>query len=312
MDNNPPSLFWTDPDNCFLINESKGKHTTTTVQKTPRCILDTLRVAARYELGHKCERNWIESFVNFRMAAEIKDTDGFHAHTYLSVWRPTPNDNMVIPMLEYADKAGSNIASSLLGQIYSHGLFGIKKDDERAAFYILRSENSTFSLGQAVYAFHLEKGLGTLIKPNPKKGLELQAKIGEKTNDPQVFHNIGCLLYNGPDVIQNIPQAIIYWEKAANLRYPYSAHNLGNLYDEGYPGIINSDTKIAIDWYTKAANEGYVLSVQLLIEEHYVNTNSPFYNLETAKKWIKRMKMSKNNKVIELTAKLLKSHATLR
>ena len=65
-------------------------------------------------------------------------------------------------------------------------------------------------------------------------------------------YNLGVIYYNGgEDVPQNYKQAIDWFTKAAEQGDAGAQFNLGNMYGKGEG--VSQDTKQAIVWFTKAA-----------------------------------------------------------
>jgi TPR repeat protein len=72
----------------------------------------------------------------------------------------------------------------------------------------------------------------------------------KNTNTPRIMFNIGWMYYVGLGTDQSYTKALYYFEISASRNYSDAQLLLGCLYENG------QDWARAIEWYTKAANQG--------------------------------------------------------
>ena len=68
----------------------------------------------------------------------------------------------------------------------------------------------------------------------------------------------------GQGIAQNFTKAIEWYSKAANQGFADAQYNLGGIYYNGL-GVLQNNTK-AVEWWIKAANQGHVRAKSRLAE----------------------------------------------
>lgn len=305
-----------DPDDSYLvvgsISEDKDEETALHASELQAmaasgATIPIMRLATCYELGWELPRNWMEAFRWFRRAAESGGPDSLHARAYLSVWRPTPDPTMVVPMLETAVAAGSAVAMDVLVSIYEKGWFNTIPDPNRAADLIIRAANSGLIRARIRLSFFMDKGLGSRIPPDPKAAFSMGKELADMTGEVMALYNTGCNLFNGFGCTVDMEAAMSYWARAANLGAFLPAFHLGKIF-------LTADMKEAVKWFTLAAQAGRRCGdAEFELVMLYADSQSTVYNPIAARNWLKRLQElgNANDKLLHLRLILAKNYPEL-
>ena len=83
-----------------------------------------------------------------------------------------------------------------------------------------------------------------------------QPKANQGDADAQF--NLALLFYSGIGTPQDLKLAVYWYTKAAEQGHVNAQYKLGSLYLEGHGEEAQQDSKQAVYWLTKAAEQGYV------------------------------------------------------
>lgn len=83
---------------------------------------------------------------------------------------------------------------------------------------------------------------------------------------------LGDLNYMGQGLPVNIPQAITWYERAAQAGNGEAMYNLGAIYQMGNEAVPK-DAEKAVEWYTKAAESGVREAMYNLGVMYYTGTD---------------------------------------
>ena len=200
-----------------------------------------------------------------------------------------PNITKAIEHYSFAAKLNHPNAQLNLGYIYLEGKL-IKRDIEKALYYLdLAAHNSNV---EAQYNLGLLYEKGELVQQNMKKSIfyyELAAyrndgpaqyKLGFFYIDGKYVERninkgfnflilssengfvpahfmIGYLYHEGKFVRRDINKAIHYYKLATSFNYQYALNNLGNIYKNGFEGIIEKNVSFAIEYFNDAVCKKY-------------------------------------------------------
>lgn len=156
-----------------------------------------------------------------------------------------------IQCLEKASENGNLSSNLTLGEIYSNGLFDIKKDNGLARQWLLKiAEREN---GDAQY----QLGLLSLKEDHVDEAVSWYSKSAENGCAHASF-SLGYLFYQGTRVQKDVEKAFQYYTHSAGLGNVAAMYNLALMYLNGDHG--DKDTQKAIDWLSKASSEGYILA----------------------------------------------------
>ena len=97
-------------------------------------------------------------------------------------------------------------------------------------------------------------GLGKFVK-DEKKGYNIINKyIKTKKDDCLAQYLMGRMYHYGLGVTKDDKKAVEWYTKAAEQGYARGQYNLGDMYENGKG--VTKDLKNAVEWYTKAAEQG--------------------------------------------------------
>src|SRR5262249_46326947 len=103
--------------------------------------LAQLNLAARLATGDEAERDLKRAVFWYRKAAAQKEPEAIYNLGLMQMFGEGLRADVPrgLRMLERAARLGSPDAQQLLGEVLVAGLYGLKRDPERAAYYYLRS-----------------------------------------------------------------------------------------------------------------------------------------------------------------------------
>ncbi|MBO5291411.1 MAG: sel1 repeat family protein [Clostridia bacterium] len=154
--------------------------------------------------------------------------------------------------LQRAAALGSSEAMIRLSICYENGE-GVEKDDSK----VFELANIVFSKKDAVSlrgALRLAQcyleGIGTEV--NAESALFFTSLLLGVNHDPAGL----CSIYYDDAVKMLDSKSYVDWLIKTSEALPYAKFKLGELYEEGE--ILDYDEDLAIEWYTKSANEGCI------------------------------------------------------
>ena len=199
-------------------------------------------------------------------------------HGFLELFNP-PNvfPDLTMQRLEEIAAAGSGNAMKEIGDIYNAGTQPYRKSPLEAVRWYLKAADAGASVNYGT--------IGDIYAAQPAGERDMNAAIAWwiKAGDDSNFEKAADAYAKGDGVPQDVPKAIVYWEKAKNFwtigehyakgdgieksldealkwftkageQNTYFKAALGNLYLQGtyFPKEIDK----AVYWYERAANEG--------------------------------------------------------
>jgi TPR repeat protein len=206
---------------------------------------------------------------------QLKQTKSKNIREYCPLCRSkSPTEEEANKHLQKWVKKKKAWAQYTLGNMYEHGLYGVKKDVKRAfVLYTLAAEqgdaNAQYELG-----IMYDKGEGT--KPDVKRALELITLAAEK-GLAKAQQSLGNRYLHGTDgVKKDVKRAFVLYTLAAEQGLAHAQYNLGLMYATG-DGIEQSDKK-ARELWTKAAAQGdenAIEGLKWLDEREGLKTTTP-------------------------------------
>ena len=173
---------------------------------------------------------------------------------------------------------GNAVAQFNLGVMYENGKRG-KVDVKEAQLWF-----------QKAAAQGYQKAMDKLKQISDKDELaKLEQRAGK--GNPDALCQLGDRLYFGEGIEKNYIKAFSCFRQAAEMEYAEGQYRLGRCYYQGHaPGCEEKEAKKnAIDWYLKAARQGYqpaintlgkqdVLKIRLQIIQNEINETSKQLN----------------------------------
>ncbi|RUP08582.1 hypothetical protein BC936DRAFT_140120 [Jimgerdemannia flammicorona] len=109
---------------------------------------------------------------------------------------------------------------------------------------------------------------------DPKKVAFDWYKVAAEMGNPMAQHKVAYFLDTGYGYDKNIPEAVVWYEKAYDQGFPDSAHNLAILYQEGSPDLP-TDIKRALSYFRQAVAWDYAASANSLGRYHLLVNSQP-------------------------------------
>lgn len=178
-------------------------------------------------------------------------------------------------------KAGDLIAMHNLGQMYQHGLGGLKCDDKAALSWYLKAATAgdPNSMYRAGYMYHY--GLGA--EKDLNAALEWYLKAADLGN-ADAMNALGLMYSQGEGVDRDDKQANLWWHKGTNAQK--NPENNDDRYIN-YFSEVTASKKLALDLIQKAADSGYDIA---MINLGYYGYEMGYLEFDqgTAREWYKK------------------------
>lgn len=202
---------------------------------------------------------------------------------------------------EWYEKAvaeGNPFAAYALGSLYRRGQ-GVEQDDGKAfTLYRMAAEDEDKPNAYAAYELGrmCRDGLGTV--PDKAASDEWYRRayqgflaIERNMADDKLYYRLGQMNLTGTGTEVNIPQARLYFEKAAELDNPDALYGLGKLYlrkgSDGY------DPQKAVDVLIEAARRGHEFA-QYTLGKLFLKGEEVPKNVDYALRWLTEAAEQKN------------------
>jgi len=131
---------------------------------------------------------------------------------------------------------------------------GIEKSPEKSVIWFEKSGNKGYVDAQNVLGIMYMEGIG--VKQNYQTAYKWNTKAANGGN-PEAMYNLGQQYEKGAGVAKDDKKSVYWYEKSAKHHHAFAEFEMGYAFAEGIGGLPK-DINLAIDWYTKAANQGGV------------------------------------------------------
>ncbi|QDD06739.1 sel1 repeat family protein [Candidatus Methylopumilus planktonicus] len=250
----------------------------------------------RVETNHSIASNW------FKKSAEQNLVDAQTILGYQYMYGDGVNKDIekAIELLEKAQAQGSAYACFLLGKIYhfdsqkrnrftasGYYVWAIEMGSTEAKRYRADMYMDTGDYKEALDLYVralkegcvesaynaaniFEYGRGCNVNNELAFNLYLHAAQNEVM---MAQHNVGAYYYNAKYVEKDIQKAFEWYLKAANQGSAMSQHNIGMMY---YNGDLIQDLDVALAWFKKSFQSGYLNSerfineIEIILSEDYI------------------------------------------
>ena len=153
--------------------------------------------------------------------------------------------------LEKASENGNLSSNLTLGEIYSNGLFDIKKDNVLARKWLLKIAERENADAQ------YQLGLLALNENDVDGAVSWYVKSADNGCALASF-SLGYLFFQGTRVQKDVDKALQYYTHSADKGNVAAMYNLALMHLNGDHG--KKDIQKAIEWLSRASNEGYILA----------------------------------------------------
>lgn len=151
-----------------------------------------------------------------------------------------------------AAQDGSPLALYNLGAMYNEGL-GFQKDMPEAIRWWRKAAEQGYAEAQNNIGAAYKLGQGGLPKDNKQAMFWFSKSAAQGNADAE--QSLASSYFTGDGEEKNEAQGIELWRKAAVQGDASSEYNLGVGYEKGLGGLT-ADPEQALDWYSKAAEQG--------------------------------------------------------
>lgn len=181
-------------------------------------------------------------------------------------------------------------AAYALGSLYRRGQ-GVEQDDGKAfTLYRMAAEDEDKPNAYAAYELGrmCRDGLGTVLDEASsdewyRKAYQGFLAIERNMADDKLYYRLGQMNLTGTGTEVNIPQARLYFEKAAELDNPDALYGLGKLYLR--KDSDNYDPKKAVDALIEAAKRGHEFA-QYTLGKLFLKGEEVPKNVDYALRWL--------------------------
>jgi hypothetical protein len=182
------------------------------------------------------------------MAAE--ESLGIFAEAGIGLEYPAPADALTWYMK--AAQQGSPDAATNIALMYANGK-GVARDTTQAVTWFRRAAEGGDASAQYNLALMYERGEGV---PLDYKEAVRWLSLAADQNLVRAILDLAELSLQPPipTMTADVPKAVQYYEKAANLGSGIAQATLGTIFTKGLPGKV--DYEQAVKWYRKAADQG--------------------------------------------------------
>lgn len=245
-----------------------------------------------YYFGRGCKRDYDAAFRYFNQSFELIDESNrtrpayFLAWCYLKGQGCSPDTKKGLELLEMAADNYHHLAKADLGGMYYYGMYGLKKDLQKANYWWHRGSaeegNCRYGYGTCLF-----EGRG--IKRNRREAIDVWSRgdyhlgcslkaawcywngFGVKRDVQMVLdiirwsnrgagkafsaYMLGLCHLSGEGVEQSDTEALRCFRTAAEAKVPHALHKLGTLYEKGF--LAERDLSRAADLYRQADKKGY-------------------------------------------------------
>ena len=250
----------------------------------------------RVETNHSIASNW------FKKSAEqnLVDAQTILGYQYMYGDGVIKDIEKAIELLEKAQAQGSAYACFLLGKIYhfdsqkrnrftasGYYVWAIEMGSTEAKRYRADMYMDTGDYKEALDLYVralkegcvesaynaaniFEYGRGCNVNNELAFNLYLHAAQNEVM---MAQHNVGAYYYNAKYVEKDIQKAFEWYLKAANQGSAMSQYNIGMMY---YNGDLTQDLEVALAWFKKSFESGYLNSerfineIEIILSEDYI------------------------------------------
>ena len=197
-------------------------------------------------------KKYKEAFPIFLQSAKLGDeySAGFVGYMYETAMGIEQNLEEAFHWYHISAKKGIGTSIDNVSRCYYYGI-GVEKNNELAALW--SEKGAEKNIAGCLYR------LGQIYKEsNPDKSFECYKKAADLNHT--VSQGVVGNLYLKKNDIDN---ALIYLNKAANQNYRYAFYDLGEIYRKGL-GHVTKDLNKAIDYFKKSADLGYNYAYYIL------------------------------------------------
>jgi len=152
---------------------------------------------------------------------------------------------------KHVDK-GDAEAQSMLGNSFSYGGMGLKKNLKRAYQLYQLAAQQGHARAQDALGCCYEHGEG--VKSNHIKAFSWFKRAALQGN-PDAQYNLGATFYKGKGVSQNFEDAVAWWHLAAAQGNPNALYKLGDCYTAGQG--VTQDIHVSLQYFKAAHSKGY-------------------------------------------------------
>lgn len=234
------------------------------------------------------------------------------AHCFHNGWGVEKDDKKALAFYAETAKSGDPEAINWLGTCFENGI-GMEQPDPVNAFKLyqkaakLNNVNALYNMGAMLYKGDVinqdvETGLKAIVKaagmgdPNANAFLgiiyynresfdhafKFLSNCNGTTNGEALFDLAKCY-EKGEGTTKDDKKWWTILNQSADLQYPPALHMVGCAYDEGT--YVEENNETAMKYYLKAAELGYVHSMNHLAIMNEMEGNNGIRNLMEARKW---------------------------
>ncbi len=205
-----------------------------------------------YYEGKGVQEDYTAALEWFKKAAEQGDSYGFISigTCYYEGKGVAQDYTKAVDWYRKAAEQGDALGQCSLGSRYYNGE-GVAQDYTKAVDWYRKAAEQGDALGQYCLGYCYYNGEG--VAQDYSKAVEWYRKAAEQGN-AYAQNGLGICYYNGNGVTKDFSKAAEWYTKAAEQDYPWGLYNLGYLFSHGIG--VTADFKIAEALIIKAANKG--------------------------------------------------------
>jgi len=189
-----------------------------------------------------------------RFAAQepVSSPEALYSRGLAATLPESQNYELAANLFRQAADRGLPRAKRSLGELYRDGR-GVPKDLTEAVRLFRQAADQGDIVAQTDLGGMFADGLG--VAKNEKEAVKWYRKAAEK-NDISGQVALGVMYANGRGVSKNPREAIKWYRAAADQGSGIAQFALGSIFEGGF-GDIARNKPIAIEWYTRALQQGF-------------------------------------------------------
>lgn len=150
---------------------------------------------------------------------------------------------------------------------YADGFGGVSKDAQQESYWMHKAAENGHKHAQNILGCWYDVGYN--VEHNYKEAHKWHVKAASGDNpEAHSLFTLGRYYWQGVGVIRNDKKAVDYFTKAALLKEPHAAYNLGKIYLEGEESI-EPDGILANKFLTISSENGFLLAQLLLAKQYF-------------------------------------------
>lgn len=215
------------------------------------------------------QKQYLKASKLYKRAIKLKSIEAFERLAFLHLQKKLATYNMLDAevWLKKGAHLGSGRAMNGLAYFYYNSFSGTQ-DIEMSMLWLKKAvEQGDLTAHYNLGKFHL---LGVNVEQDTAKGIEY-LEYATNNGDDRAAFELGEAYFSGEKLPKDRSRALVYFRQSAFRDNIQAISRLGDFYHYGYGGV-EKNYNLAFEYYTKSAEQGYVLAIHQLGIMYYNGT----------------------------------------